>query len=310
VDGFYTFALGGAFWDTSINKFALSSPVIMGNFPAYALLYRRGDVKEAPAVVAEELNIHELFAMKGSGGASAQAFDALREADIPPGQQVTSEVKGFDPLSFYVGKVEREFNEDNHQTTYTNITKNINRDEKIITSFTNELTWDYGDGLARVDTPKCQAVTGFLKQAGSLQFSGITITCTNEYASIAVIALDDLPIAQSKKLLIQTMTTERPFGFRASDGNDGTITELGGYPFGVEKIDASVEIRFNNNTKAKVIALDENGMATDKVVKVSSPQQNAVLITLDEDSVYHVVERKNIETGMNWMMKDTQDYSK
>lgn len=307
VDGIYTFAVGGAFWDTSINKFALSSPVIMGNFPAYALLYRRGDVKPAPAVVSEELNIHELFAMKGSGGASAQAYDELREADIPPGHQATSDVKGFDPLSFYVGKVEREYNDNTHQTTYTNISQNIDRDKKSITSITNELFWDYGNGLATVDTPKCQAVTGFLNQSDSIVFNDISITCKNDYASVVVIALDDLPIAQSKKILIQTMTTERPYGFRASDGKEGTITDLGGYPFGVEEIDTSVEIRFADNLNVNVIALDENGMATDKAVTVSSPQQNTVLIELNEETVYHLVERKHIETGMNWIMKDIQE---
>ncbi|MDX9755866.1 MAG: hypothetical protein RBU29_18025, partial [bacterium] len=45
VDGFYAFALGGTEWDTTMNKFAASCPVILGNFPAYALLYRRGDVQ-------------------------------------------------------------------------------------------------------------------------------------------------------------------------------------------------------------------------------------------------------------------------
>ncbi len=290
VDAIYTFALGGAFWDTGMEKFALSSPVILGNFPAYALLYRRGDVQEAKPVVSERLDLDELFAMKGSGGASAQAFDAFRQADIPPGQEIETGVKGFDPLSFYVGKVEREFTEDTHQSVQVNISEHINRDEKTISSITGELKWEYGDGIATINTPRCQAVTGYLNQSGTIDLNDVSIECGNEYAAIAVISLDNQPLSTSKKILIQAMTHERPYGFRASQGNEGAIENLGSYPFGVEKIQAKVTLK--NMAGQTVTALDENGMPTAKTVPVTEKQNKDIEIRLNATTVYHIIQRE------------------
>lgn len=92
-------------------------------------------------------------------------------------------------------------------------------------------------------------------------------------------------------MLIQAITTERPFGFRASNGKEGTITDLGGHPFGIEKIQANIEFKFESNIPSKVIALDENGMPTDKKVNVSSTTKNSVLITLNENTIFHLIQR-------------------
>ena len=291
IDGFYTFALGGAYWDASMEKFALSSPVILGNFPAYALLFRRGDLQSADAVFSEQLNLKELFEMKGSGGTSAPAYDALRKSDIPTDQMSNSKIGSFDPLSFYVGKVEREYTNNLHQTNYVNISKHIDRGRKSITSLTGELYWDYRNGIATINTPRCQAVTGFLQKAGRIHLKNVSIRCENEYASIISISLDNLPLKSSKKLLIQTITTERPFGFRASNGKEGTITDLGGHPFGIEKIQANIEFKFESDIPSKIIALDENGMPTDKKVNVSYTTKNGVLITLNENTIFHLIQR-------------------
>ena len=85
------------------------------------------------------------------------------------------------------------------------------------------------------------------------------------------------------------MTQEQPYGFKV-DGNK--ITELGGAPFGVKKIDATVSIRFEDAGKTKVTALDENGYATSKSVTTSGDGiKTPLVIQLAEDSVYHIIQR-------------------
>ena len=96
-----------------------------------------------------------------------------------------------------------------------------------------------------------------------------------------VISLDDQPLKTSKKILIQTMTEEQPYGFKVEDGK---ITDLGSAPFGVKNIDARVTLKLEG--AAKVIALDENGYATDKAVAVDGN-----MIHLAGDSIYHIVQR-------------------
>jgi len=148
VDGIYWFAVGSNFLvDTSMGKFSLSCPVIAGTFPATALLYRRGDVREAGNALYQVVRLTDLYAMKGSGGATASALDELRKQDIPPGGEVAGVVSAFDPLTFYVGRVVRAFGQDPAQSRQANLTACIDRDEKTVRSLTGQLLWDMAAAL-------------------------------------------------------------------------------------------------------------------------------------------------------------------
>ena len=287
LDATFAFAIGSAFWDQSIKKFAASSPTIMGAFPANALLYRRGDVKEAGDVVHQVLDLEDLYALKGSGGFAAQALDKLRQQDVPPGAVATGAVSQIDPLAFYVGRVVRGFGKEKGKSTQVNLAKFIDRQQKTVRSSTGQLHWDYGRGFVRMSTPRSQGVTGFLSRAGKVELDDVIIQADNEYGSILVISLDDQPLATSKKLLIQCITTERPYGFRASAGKSGKILDLGGGPIGMERIQASVTLKSGGG---KVVALDEHGYPRATVVKTTAAG-GSLTIRLAEDSPYHVIQR-------------------
>ena len=305
VDAFYTFALGGAFWDTSMGKFALSCPVILGNFPAYALLYRRGDLQTAQPVVRQILDLEDLYAMKGSGDSAAQALDDLRLADVPPGASASGEVDNIDPFSFYVGRVQRAFGENNEDSTETNLAAFIDRDKKTIASQTGELLWDYGRGLATMDSPKSQGAAGFLKQAGIIQLSDVAIESQNDYASIVLTSLDDRPLRESNKILLQVVTEERPYGFKASGGEEGTITDMGGYPFGVRKISGAVSVMLNEGDSINLIPLDENGYATQKPIPISrTSTKDVFVIPLQEDAVYSILQRSSSTKVRDWPLQE------
>ncbi len=194
-----------------------------------------------------------------------------------------------DPLTFYVGRVVRAFGENPEQSRQRDLSAHINRDKQTIKSLTGELSWDYKTGLVLVDTPRSQGAAGFLSRAGRIELRNVTIDCKNEFASVLVISLDDEPLATSKKILIQVMTEERPYGFK-TEGN--RITSLGGMPFGVKKPAVKVSLKLEGGGEAKVIALDENGYATDKSVTTRGDGVKAPLeIELAEDAIYEVVER-------------------
>ncbi|MBI1386942.1 MAG: hypothetical protein GC154_00655 [bacterium] len=301
VDGFFTFALGGASWDSSMGKFAASCPAILGNFPAYALMYRRGDVQKGSTVLRQVLKLDDLYAMKGNGGAESQNFDGLRLEDVPPGGVATGEVSAIDPLSYYVGRVTRTFGDNPSDSTETNLEPYIDRSKQTVTSETGELNWNYGAGLATIDTPNAQGCTGFLGQAGTVDLSGVRVEMKNEYGSIVAISLDGEPLAESETILIQAMTVERPYGFRADGGKEGKITNMGGYPFGVELIDAVVTLKGAKCDSVEVIALDENGYPTEKEVR-SDRDSGGVTIHLAPDAAYHVIKRSCKQAISNWSL--------
>jgi hypothetical protein len=151
------------------------------------------------------------------------------------------------------------------------------------------LTWDYGNGLATVDTPQAQAAAGFLKLAGPITLGDLTIESSNEYGQVAVVALDGRPIARSRRLLIQAVTEERMFGTRTENG---VIQSVGRPPWNVKRIDATVTLRLNDTPLKRVVALDGNGEATADPVDFKGGQANQPLvIQLPGDRLYTLIER-------------------
>ncbi len=287
LDGITWFAVGSNFLrDGSMSKFPVSSPTVAGTFPAAALLYRRGDVREAGEVLRQALDLEELFAMKGSG-ASATALDALRARDVPPTAQPTGRIDGFDPLSFYVGRVARAFGERPDRSRQANLPAFIDRQRRVVRSQTGELAWDYGTGVVRLDTPKSQGAAGFLSRAGRIDLGSLALDCKNDYASLLVVSLDDRPLIESRKLLIQAMTEEQPYGFTVQ-GN--RIASLGGAPLGVRRIQATVTLKSTGPSQPRVVALDENGYAARKGLR-THVSGGLLTVELAPDAIYHVVSR-------------------
>ena len=69
-----------------------------------------------------------------------------------------------------------------------------------------------------MDSPKAQGVTGFLRRAGGrFELSELTIAIQNEYATLNVVSLDDLPIARSSRVLVQVVTVNRLTGRETRD---------------------------------------------------------------------------------------------
>jgi hypothetical protein len=291
LDGLEVFALGGAAWDTAMGKFGLSSPVIMGSFPACALLYRRGDVREAGDAVFQALHPEDLFALRGSGAYAAQALDELRKKDVPGGGAIPGEVKSLDPLVFYAGRVVRSF-DPKAASRQVPLARYLDRDQSVVRSLTGELAWDWGRGIVRLNAKRCQGAAGFLAQAARIELGNVVIETENEYATVLAISLDGKPLDASARILVQAMTTERPFGFRASGGADGAIQDVGTWPFGVERIRARLTLRGGSWRGATVTPLDENGYARPEGRAVIVAEDGgSVAFTLAEDSVYHIVRR-------------------
>lgn len=295
LDGVYFFAVGSNFLaDTSLAKFAVSCPIVAGAFPAAALAYRRGDITTAEPVIDQVLTLDDLFAMRGSGVAAAAALDELRRADIPTGGVREGEVTSYDPLSFYVGVVQCRIGDDPTASRQVDVSRLIDRERRRLVSLTGELRWDWGQGVVTVDTPRAAGACGFLGRHGPIELGAVTIDGRNEFGTVWVIALDERPLAESQRLLIQATTEEQPLGFR-TDGD--RITALGGAPFGLRRIDATVTWNLRGPGAVAAVALDENGYRTDKPVDLTGGAplgeggRQPVVVRLAPDAVYHVLSR-------------------
>ncbi len=258
TDGYFWFALNGAGWD--LRTGGVSTPVVMGQFPAAALVYRRGDVRQADTVVRQALSLKDLYDMKGSGTEEPENLDAMRAAEVPAGAQADApRVDNIDPLAYYVGGVVRSVGDDASQTRSIDLSPYINRQHKTVRSLTGQASLDYGSGLATLNTPRAVAATGFLGKAGSLTLGDVTLR-GGEYGALMVVSLDGQPLARAGKVLIQAATEEQNYGrTEEQDGKWLKVTNLGTPPIDVKDVTGTVTIARPDAARLKVTALDLNG---------------------------------------------------
>jgi hypothetical protein len=173
------------------------------------------------------------------------------------------------PLAFLVGPVQVKYSGDPKKNTVANLKPFINETTKTIRSNTGEISLDYGNGLCTVNTPRAQGATGFVAKFPSVKLADVTLSSTNEYATLNVVSMDNLPIRQSRKLLVQLGTIVRPTGWQDKDatfeGDDKKpvqgkqIVAVGSTPFQITNLDATVSVR--NSLLKSATLLDVNGMA-------------------------------------------------
>lgn len=193
------------------------------------------------------------------------------------------------PYSFYVGRVARSIG-DSDSTTSVDLTKYIDESNKTINSITGQLNWNYDKGIAKVNTPLTQGATGHMNSQSVVELDQVAITFHNDFGTVMVISMDNKPISSSRKLMIQAMTQEKPYGFTTIDKANGVkeITSMGDGPLNVENINASVLLKGITDVTG-VYALDMNGYVSDTLT--GTVKESGYEIKLNPDSLYTVVER-------------------
>jgi len=287
TDGFFFFALGTADWQKENTKWPVYTPVTMGQFPAAALAYRKGYVKEGPVVYHAAVRLADLYGLSGTPVAQPQNLDELRKADVPAGgSRELERPASMDPLAYYVGQVTMEVAEEPRtKSRVTDITGYIDRQKKVVKSATGELAWDWARGVATLSAPCAQGACGFLKAAGELALGDVSVRSGNEYGALLVVSLDGEPIARSKKMLLQVMTEDRNYGWKTTGEGTKTISDLGSPPIVVRDVAGSVSLRRPDASTLKVWALDENGYKRQEL------PGGASRIELQRDCVYYAIQK-------------------
>ena len=272
-------------------KWSCMIPAMMGAFPANALSYRLGHVKQGKPVVQEVRSLDSLWKRELPLIAEDATFDPNRRegGDAQKAMDANKLTAGVNPLAFFVGPVTVEYGKDAAKTKVEDLGKFIDEGRKAITSNTGEVTMDYGRGVCLVDTAKTKGVSGFLAAAGgTFELDGLRITSTDEYANVVAVAMDDKPLAQSKKVLVQVGTISRPTGWstEAKDGKS-VVTIIGEKPWQVVKSAASITLA--NGVLKKATALDSAGFPKAALVEASTDGRK-LSVKLPPDALYVILE--------------------
>ncbi len=191
------------------------------------------------------------------------------------------------------------YGSDPAKTEAVDLAKYIDRQNKTVRSITGQIETEYGRGVYRVNSPKAQAVAGFLRDAGPQHLADVEIACRNRYATIVVVPLDGKPIRQSETVLVQVGTVCRPTGWtavptRARINGKQTdcfpVLSAGEIPLEVENTDATVTVANPALTKAGL--LDVNGMAVPTPVEVGREGGKASIV-LPSKAMYVVLSKQS-----------------
>ncbi len=278
-----------------LNKWTCSTPMIMGSFPAAALVYRLGYVKQGEPVVHEERSLQDMWERKDPILAEDKTFDPNRNTGNTGGKSILQ--KGVDPLAFLAGPVEVKYGGNPANSRTEDLSRLIDPAKSLVTSITGEVKLDYGSGICTVDAPAAQGACGFLAKKGQFALTNVIIQSTDEYASILCASMDEKALSASKKVLIQITTRARPTGwsakqadFKSDDGKQTfhgfEILNTGSMPWRISACNATVTLK--NPGLSRAYILDAAGYVIGEAEAVKAG--GSLKVKLPPNALYVVVE--------------------
>lgn len=283
----------------ALDKWSCSTPMLAAQWPAYALAFRKGYIAAADRpVVSEHRSLDDLWQRRVPIIAESGRFDPNRdEGAFAVQSPIKQEV---DRLAFMVGPVEVTYDSDPSRSTVIDLSPYIDAERGVVRSLTGQIELNHRAGVMTVSAPKFQGVAGFLKAAGgSFRTADLEIRSENEYAAIGVVPLDDLPLAESRKLLVQVGTTARlsgwttrPERFRAGSRDDDpevdgeTIVATGSPPWLVSH--TLVTLHVSNPHLSRATVTDPNGYPLGEVPV--GREGSRLTVELPKDAMFIVLQ--------------------
>jgi hypothetical protein len=186
-------------WRTASNWHAYNDPGLLATLPAAALMYRRGDVREATTSYIFAPAAATLFGQRITPANAAALRTAAEKGKLQIAMPQTEELPWLQRSPIPANA--QVLQDPNHSLLEANATEVI--------SDTGELTRNWQKGIYRIDTALTQAATGWIG-GEALTLSDIEILAKTPYASVAVQSLDGAPLKQSRHMLISLGTRAIP----------------------------------------------------------------------------------------------------
>lgn len=279
VAGYHWFATSQEAWATprsangylpSLTKWTFATPETLGSFPAAALAYRRGDIRRGDVVLLDERSLPSLWQRDPVSLPEQPGFDPNR--DSADRQIAATTASGtVPPEAYLVGPVQVTLGAGTARTRSTHFPAWIEAGR--VRANTGELVLDPRRGVATIDTPNTQGVAAHFSEAPAHQLSVLGLRSGNDFGALMAVSLDDRPLAQSKRVLLQYATRSRPTGWRDQPATltlpggaqrpGREVVSIGQPPWRVEQPLLQVSLR--NTALRRATALDMNGLPVAEV---------------------------------------------
>lgn len=263
TDAIVHFAFDGSRWSVKpgfwMQPWTLMSPAMAGQFPAAALIFRKGLIDPGEVMAEVRLNREDLISLRGTPLPQDGSFDLLRLQDVPDGAPAQADTL-IDPLIHFVGRTKVEFTDDSSEMSAKDLRPFIDRPQESVASSHQQLELDYRSGLLVINARKVQGASGNPGTRQSIHLRDITISSTMDLLHIVLVSLDNRPISESGRMLLQVMSEEKPTGFQTETAGTGLhrITNIGRDPWRVREFQGYVQFQ----DQVTFVPLDHNGHTT------------------------------------------------
>ncbi|MFA4906557.1 MAG: hypothetical protein WC645_08655, partial [Candidatus Margulisiibacteriota bacterium] len=229
-------------WGSKLeNNFDVAAwPAVLNQWPAAALLFHRQDVAAAKNLISETIPADQVFGVPDEDrrvGASGQEYLPLvsrveRKLDLKGGAYA---ITGADAA--------RDFYDNN---------------AKQISSDTEELFWNYAEGVVMINVARTQSLVGFVKDK-KFQLANVLFEPRSEFAALTVSSIDGAGIGDSKHMLLTAAGKMRNTGQFYSEAKT-QLKALGKGPILLEGISSKVTLYFSKpGAQIEVWKLDSRG---------------------------------------------------
>lgn len=160
-----------------------------------------------------------------------------------------------------------------------------------IVSDTKELTWDTTDpskGVVAVDTPRTQALIGFLKSCPR-KLRNLSAETGNEFAALVLSSMDGKPVSQSARMLLTAASRVTNTGIKWNDAHT-RVASQGESPTLIEPVTG--RLRLSGLAKASAVtaaALDGSGHAIGEPVRAGHDGADWVLPIGSPATTWYVI---------------------
>lgn len=216
----------------STNFDLVEQPAMLGAWPAVSLLFHRRDVAESKLEAVLGIDEHSVFDPSFHGGAPKELVRL-----------------GKTGVSFGPGQAPAAL----AQLVTTHIKDGVARAND------GELVHDAQQGTLQIDTARTQAFAGF-KPEKPVELKDVELELDSAFGVVIVTALDELPIATSKHLLVSALGNVVNSGMALNAGRN-RLENLGSSPVLVEPIRGRLSLRRASSGEGRVtaFALGPNG---------------------------------------------------
>ena len=141
--------------DMHMKEFQDCSPAVIAQFPAAALIFRRGLVARGPILLSESLSLQHLFNLEGSVAAGSPTINAQWVGNAPHAVGATSPALNrlFNPLLFDIGRLVRTEGNEPSSVHWRNCSRYFNTATGTVAAATGQMLWNYHQGVVRVNSP-------------------------------------------------------------------------------------------------------------------------------------------------------------